>query len=93
MGPLLPLKNIADGYELAHCISEEMLPITLNGPMVSLKKCSRWFHMGLLLPLKNIADGHEWAHCFSQEVLPIPFHGPLTLLKNIADGHEWACCR
>ena len=78
MGPLLLLKNTADGDEWVLSVYEEMLPMALNGPSDYIKKCCLCPWMDPLLPLKNIADGHGM--------------GPVLVQKNADNAFEWAYC-
>ena len=62
MGPLLLMKNAADGHEWAQYFYQEVLPIRLHGPIIADEKCCRWPRMGPV---------------FLKEVLPITLHGPI----------------
>ena len=97
MSQLLPMREIADDIEWAHCCPWYNLPTSFNGPIVvydkgcqyhgmgpivAQGKCCQWY---LLSPLVRKHTGDiEWAHCCSWEKLPITLNGPTA-------AHEEYC--
>jgi hypothetical protein len=61
MGPVVLLSLDADGIGWAHCFSQDMQSMTLNGPSVGAHPYCRWYRVGPLFLRKDSVDGAEWA--------------------------------
>ena len=97
MGPVILSRIAADTLGWAHCCCWKILPMVINGPCLSMKKCCWWPWMGPVIISRNVAYSLEWTHycpwkillmatewaqCLYKKMLMMPLNGPIVMAEK-----------
>ena len=73
------MAGAADKLELAHLFLWQVLPISLNGPIIFMADTVYNIKRAHLFFIAGAADKLELAHLFLWQVLPISMNGPIII--------------